>query len=411
MSLKGTLETFHLASLLQLLSNDQKTGVLKVNDGKSESRIFMQDGVIIHASSSREELRLGRLLINRGVLTEAALERCLQLAEVSGRKLGGVLVKEELLSLENLRKILHIQVKEVLYSLFLLKEGQFEFKDVPLNVEGKLVTKMNTMEVVLKASRRIDEWSVIKKQIPSGASVFRISEKSQDKKEIKLNKHEWRILSFVDGVRSVREVVEESGFDEFIAYKSLCSMKLSGLVEEREAKQKKRDGNADYSNITSIYNDVFLVVHEDLKVQLGQGGTGVFDVCKAQLLREQRDLFKKFDVRQEPKKNQDGIIDAMQAFRDAGEGSSFLTHSFNTLLQLVLEEEVRALGFQLTEKTVKEIRQALSYFREYQKDSNATQRIVVGIENILEQVERKTESEKPESGGVLSLFRTKKQPR
>ncbi|NVL92262.1 MAG: DUF4388 domain-containing protein, partial [Desulfobacterales bacterium] len=59
MSLKGKLEAFYLASLLQLLSHEKKTGVLQLSDGDNIVKIFVKDGVIVYASSSQREFRLG----------------------------------------------------------------------------------------------------------------------------------------------------------------------------------------------------------------------------------------------------------------------------------------------------------------------------------------------------------------
>jgi len=403
MPLEGTLDTFRLASLLQLLSNDQKTGVLQVHDGQNEVKIFVKDGIIVHASSSQEKLRLGRLLVSKGALSKEQLQGCLQLAKDKKRKLGAILVKEGHISVEVLRKTLHCQVKEILYNLFLWKAGEFHFKDVPLDVEGKLVTKMNTMGIVLEASRRIDEWSVIRQQISSDTLVFRISEKTQDKQEVKLNKIEWRIVSLIDGTRTVRQIIHKSGYDEFPAFRSLCSLCLSGLIEKSEKVQKK-ELVMDYTTVVSIYIDVFQVIKKDLEAQLGEGAFSLFDRCKTGLLPEQTDLFKDFDLRKQPKTNVRTIMAGMNAFQDMGKGRSFLTHGLNSLLQLILEKEVETLGFQITRKTLQDISQTLSYVVEYQKDSTETQKTVRKIENILEEIVPGDEDKEPKRSSGFSLF-------
>jgi len=66
-----------------------------------------------------------------------------------------------------------------------------------------IVTQLNPMKLILEASRRIDELSVLKEFIPSDNLVFQMSGKVQNKEEIKLNANEWRILSLVDGTRTL----------------------------------------------------------------------------------------------------------------------------------------------------------------------------------------------------------------
>ena len=94
MSLKGGLETFYLASLLQLLSTDQKTGVLQVSDGENYVKIFMKDGIIVYASSSKKEHLLGHLLKVKGMISDEDLQKCLELGKVNRQKLGRILVEE-----------------------------------------------------------------------------------------------------------------------------------------------------------------------------------------------------------------------------------------------------------------------------------------------------------------------------
>lgn len=52
--------------------------------------------------------------------------------------------------------------------------------------------------------------------------------------EIKLNANEWRVLSLIDGTRSVRQVITESAYDEFAVYKIIFSVISSGLIEQKQ---------------------------------------------------------------------------------------------------------------------------------------------------------------------------------
>lgn len=157
MSLKGNLETLHIASILQLLSQERKTGVLQVSHGENNVKIFIKSGIIFYAMSSQKEFRLGHLLKARGILSNEQLRECLQSAEEKKQQLGKFLVEKGYISIDTLKNVLHHQAKEILYNLFLWKTGEFEYNDVPLSVEGKLFIPLNTIEIILEASRRIDD--------------------------------------------------------------------------------------------------------------------------------------------------------------------------------------------------------------------------------------------------------------
>ena len=66
MSLKGDFESFYMTSIFQLLSDEQKTGILRVTDGGKEIRIYFLDGNIVYAMGSQKQDRLGTYLKKEG---------------------------------------------------------------------------------------------------------------------------------------------------------------------------------------------------------------------------------------------------------------------------------------------------------------------------------------------------------
>jgi len=384
MTIKGELETFYLTTILQLLDNEQKTGVLEVRNGVHEVKIFFYEGTIVYATSSEKQFSLGNLLRRKGILSEDEIEKCVVWAKEKKQKLGSVLVEKGHISTEGLKSTLHYQVKEILYNLFLWKTGEFEYKDRKLNVEGKLITQMNTMAIVLEATRRIDEWSVLKKLIPNDQLVFEMSEKSQGSENV--TKNEWRILSLINGRRTLRELIDKSGYSDFAAFKIVYSLMLSGLIEKIEHPRERERDIIDYSGITTIYNDILQVVHKDLESELGKRVFTLFDECRAELAYRQRNIFINFDISKKVTTNLQGILEGMASFKGYEEGYAFLINSFNSLLSALLIKEAELVGPQITGRTLKELEQTLSYIKEYQNRSNEKTRILHQIEKTLEKV-------------------------
>ena len=118
--------------------------------------------------------------------------------------------------------------------MLLWKKGKFEYKDAKLNLQRMVVTQLNPMKLILEASRRVDEMSVLTEHITSDGLLFKISGKVEKKEGVKLNANEWRILSLIDGARTVRQVIDKSGYDEFAVYKILYSILSYGLIEKGE---------------------------------------------------------------------------------------------------------------------------------------------------------------------------------
>ena len=232
MSIKGNLKTFHLSSLLQMLNYERKTGKLKIKSESNEVEIFLHEGDIVFATETQKTNRLGELLKNSGIISQAVLDECLSLSRKNKQGLGKTLVQEGYLSLGRLNSFLLQQAENTVYNVFLWEDAEFEYQDADLNLKGVIGSKLNTMTILLEASRRIDEIEVLKKQISSESAILKISGNTDNASgEIKLNAEEWRFLSLIDGKSTVRQVFNKSSFDDFTAYKILNSLVSSGRIE------------------------------------------------------------------------------------------------------------------------------------------------------------------------------------
>jgi len=387
MPLFGSLETFNIANLLQFLSFDQKTGVLQISGGGKTAKIFIKNGFIVYATSSQQEFRLGHFLRSREVISEEKLQECLQLAEERNQQLGRVVVKQGYISRSSLKDFLHLQAEEILYDLFLWEAADFEYTDIPINVKGKLFIPLNPMGIIMEASRRIDERSIIKREIPSGQLIFKISEKMGDTEKAKLTKNEWRILSLMDGSRTVKQVINDSAYAEFATYKIIYSLKMSGFIEKT---WEEESDVVNFIDIINIFHNIFHAVYKALEPELGTMAFTIFADCKAQLSPEQKNLLQYFDVGTDAADNWHALLEVINAFQDRQQGRILLMQSFNALLRNIINKEAETLGAKITRSTLNEIKQILSYFKEYQRDSIEKIRTVHEIETSLEEFLRKT---------------------
>jgi len=105
MSLKGNFGTFYLATILQLLGDDKKTGILRVTKDDKEVQVFLQDGVIIYAKGSHTKDQLGKLFLTNGNISEKQLQECLEISNQKKQAIGKVLVENGYVTMEMLKKI------------------------------------------------------------------------------------------------------------------------------------------------------------------------------------------------------------------------------------------------------------------------------------------------------------------
>ena len=407
MNLQGDFEGLNLASILQLLCNDQKTGVLTVSRDDEESRVFFEQGTIVYASASLKEARLGSLMRNDGVISLQQLQKCLAHAKEEKMHLGKILVDKGYISLDTLKKYNTKQVETILYNLLFWKQGRFEYKDAKLNLKGMIVTQLNPMKLILEASRRIDELSVLKKSIPSDKLVFKMSGKVQSKDEIKLNANEWRILSLIDGTRTVRQIITHSGYDEFAVYKIFFSVVSSGLVEQKEEIQLDDPGEEnDYSAILTVFTDILQSIKKNIDVELGDRSYSLFEESKAGLAIEFKDMFKEYHPDNHKNSNLQaitGVLDQMEYIEDPKE---FLITGFAQYCTRVLQKVGELLGSHPLIKIMESIEKVLEYVKKYQAGSKEKNKIVNDMKNVIMNIQSKFKIGKKGSskGGLFSMF-------
>ncbi|WP_022663948.1 DUF4388 domain-containing protein [Desulfospira joergensenii] len=408
MNLQGDFEGLTLASILQLLCNDQKTGILAVTRENEESRVFFDQGTIVYATSSMKHARLGFLLRTDGILSSQQLQKCLSFAKGEKVHLGKVLVEKGYISLDTLKKYNTKQVETILYDLLFWEKGKFEYKDARLNLKNMIVTQLNPMKLILEASRRIDELSVFKKVIPSDKVVFRMSGKVQSKDEIKLNANEWRVLSLIDGSRSVRQVVTESGYDEFAVYKIFFSVISSGLIEQKdEISLGNGEEGSSLSGIITVFNDVLQSVRKNIAEELGERTLSLFQESKSELGEPLKTIFEHFNIDKPKDDNFQAVETALKTMDEIKHPKELIIAGFIEYCGQVLKRVGEILGNQPLGKILAEIENVLGYVQKYQAGSKDKDRIVndmrILIEGIRSQFNRGKGQNKSRKG-KFSLF-------
>jgi uncharacterized protein DUF4388 len=178
MAFQGSLAELHLPDIVQLMSVSGKTGVFHLSDGPLQGEIYLVNGQIVHA----------------------------QFEDTQG--------------------------EDAVYALAIWNKGEFRF-DLGVQSEARTVTKSNT-NLLMEAARRLDEWRVLQKKIPSVEMVPEFVVLDGREGQINLNTGEWLILSKIDGRRSLKQVAAASHLTVFEAAKMLYGLVGGGLIRLRD---------------------------------------------------------------------------------------------------------------------------------------------------------------------------------
>jgi len=264
MSLKGNLEVLNLSDIFQSLSLNQHTGTLRVTDGKRKKEVYFTQGEIALLSSDKK-LRLGEMLVNSGKVSEEDLRYALDLQKRSKKKLGEILVEEGFVSEEDVTDAVRTQIENEIYDLFLWKKADFEFliDHCPEGMKeaSQNLTKLhfNTNSLIMEALRRLDEWELIKKEIPNLKEVYKPANAIGDVLfEVDLPERVRAEARLVDGETTVEELAEITTLSEFELMKLLYELKTRGGIAPlaREELIGRADGamrNGRHTKAAALY--------------------------------------------------------------------------------------------------------------------------------------------------------------
>src|ERR671913_480233 len=106
MALEGDLRTIPLRDLLDWLARRRASGRLTLSRGMTVRRFHLRDGRVTLVNSSEEWTRLGRLLVDRGLVEDGEVERALGQRPKRNVRLGRLLIDAGVISGHQLGSIL-----------------------------------------------------------------------------------------------------------------------------------------------------------------------------------------------------------------------------------------------------------------------------------------------------------------
>jgi hypothetical protein len=229
MGLKGDLATMGLEDIFQWLAVGKKAGLLELKGVLHTKRISFCDGKVTSVWSSDPREYLGQYLLAYNRITEEQLRQALATQEDENQLLGRILINRQLITETEIRRIVQLKVEEAIFDCFLWETGTFEFHDGTAPAQKSMLLNLEVTGIVLEGARRVDEWKRIRKVILGGDAVLAaISEAIAEM--LPLAHEDADILARLDGIKSIDQLVIEMRAPEFRTHKLLFDLSEKGMV-------------------------------------------------------------------------------------------------------------------------------------------------------------------------------------
>ncbi len=156
--LRGSNKCLPVATVLELLSTQGKSGSLRVSTEEENFTLDLVDGDIVHTATDRPsaDLLLGNILVERGAVTQEDLDDFLARMGQSTEKIGDALQREELATVHDLQAALEQQVQARFNRIFTAEQATYYFYEQQLTPTDDHI-RMNVTQLLLESARCSDE--------------------------------------------------------------------------------------------------------------------------------------------------------------------------------------------------------------------------------------------------------------
>jgi tetratricopeptide (TPR) repeat protein len=231
MAIKGSLKEASLPDVIQLLFLGRRTGCLALADQHNFGTIYLDEGQIVYASIVNRRDRLGDILLRKGRISADQLQKAIEAQDGDRQhKLGEILVGLGILSRGELEEYMRLQIEEAVYYLFTWTSGTFNFEAGVRPEREDFLVRISPEALLLEGARRVDEWSLIEKKIPSFDLIFSVDHQHISQSTPTLSAEQQRLLRLIDGTRDVGQLIDDSGMGEFEVGKALYGLITAGFA-------------------------------------------------------------------------------------------------------------------------------------------------------------------------------------
>lgn len=254
MAIKGSLDEVSLPDVIQLLARGQKSGQLSLVRGSNFGSIFLDHGFVTFAHVVNRRDRLGDVLVKQGRITPEQLAEAIEeQTKNTDIKLGEILVERGAISRQELEQNMTTQIEEAVYHLFSWSTGTFQFVSGAVPEDQDFLVVINPEFLLLEGARRVDEWTLIEKKIPSFDIITTVDKARLDASNVQLTVQQRTLVDLIDDSRDVSQLIDESGMTEFEVGKALYGLMSAGFVVQ-SGRRAKRPSVADESRVAEHRN-------------------------------------------------------------------------------------------------------------------------------------------------------------
>jgi len=247
--MQGTLDTFGVVEILQMLGQARSSGTLHVECSQRLIDVHFVHGRIAETRDSTRvatDTAIGSQLLKRALVNEAQLRDSLTRQEASPRPLGTILVESGYVREDDLLDVLSRQVANTLVAAKLETSGTFVFVKDSDAAPVDFIT-IDAHSVLLEISALGGAYCLAVEMLGQSNTVLvrNGDYHTLPRNPLTMGRDEFMVLVQVDGQRTVREVTLASGLEEITVISILGKLADAGVVLVKAERQSRADDDVE----------------------------------------------------------------------------------------------------------------------------------------------------------------------
>jgi hypothetical protein len=235
---RETLEDTALSEMFSTIYRHKVPGRIEISRDDIVKRIYINEGNVIHATSTDRADRLGAHLYRTGKLTRQQLVETMRRREQSGKRHGQLLIEEGLLSPGELYEAIRSQMEAIVWSVFSWQRGEVTFRIGEFNEPIFIKIHLPMRQVIVRGIKQVPDTKSLVTKLGRKSTVFRPSYATEDLIDVALDRDEYRLLCLVDGKRCLYDVCTEGPYSTPENARLLYAYRILNLIQKIESDER-----------------------------------------------------------------------------------------------------------------------------------------------------------------------------
>jgi hypothetical protein len=201
---RGDLRQTALPEMFFKIHHFAVPGVIEASRQGIEKQIFVRSGNVVHASSSDRADSLGAFLRRQGKISQEDYQTTMrERAEASEGRYGALLIERGQFSPAEVYELIRAQIEAILWSLFSWDEGEVTFRISEFPDHEMVRLHLPIRHVIVQGIKRAPSARALLQRLGNREAVFEPCYRVEDLIEIGLDANEYKLLTMVNGRRSL----------------------------------------------------------------------------------------------------------------------------------------------------------------------------------------------------------------